>query len=231
MSDTGEELERLLGPVPESGTLSETYMVIPGHQRFELFGCDGALQGRDGDRFRQLLVRIADEVGIDRGLLAVNAIAEHGASIYLAIREVESQEVGLDYWETLRSSVMTSGVSGVTRIRAHPVAGRQFRNEQGNLMPVWAFRNGETALLAFAALLKVYDNRVSAAGTLNRVTRFALVRYAYNRSPRDAVQLAATAAAGTDVLPRTGPAGSSHPLRTATVRAVQGIHLSEEFFT
>jgi hypothetical protein len=126
----------------------------------------------------------------------------------------------------------TSGITGVGRIRARRVAGEEFINEQGNSVPVYAFRDGSTALLAFVALLKLYDNRICTVtrDTLKKVTRFALVRYAYNASPGRAIELAGEAAAGIEVLPRRGPAGPSHPLRTATIRAVQAIAISEEYF-
>jgi len=234
-TDLDRELDRVLATAiknEESTRLALKYFVIPGHNgRYELFSCDGSLKGPEGERFRQLVIRVADEVGIDRGLLAVNAIAENNVSVFLASRHVESKEVGLDYWNTLRHSVLSSGIPGVGRIQA-PDTGRVFRNEAGNDVPIYEFWDGPNALLAFAALLRVYDNRITAAAgpSLPKVTRFALVRYAYNAKPRGALDLARTAASGVEVLPLRGSAGPSHPLRTATVRAVQAIAVSENFF-
>jgi hypothetical protein len=112
------------------------------------------LEERTGERFRRLVIRIAHEVQLDAGLLAVNAIAEHGVSIYLAVREVERQEVGPDYWHSFGRSVLASGVPGVGRIRARRVAGKTFINEQWISVPVYAFHDGATALLGFAAFTK-----------------------------------------------------------------------------
>ncbi|MEW5979309.1 MAG: hypothetical protein AB1898_26240 [Acidobacteriota bacterium] len=215
----------------DASQLAHRYLVIPGHRRFELFGCHRPMEGPQGERFRRLVARIANEVGIDPGLLVVNAIAEHGTTIYLSSQSVENDEVGLDYWDTLQHSVLASGIPGVGRIRVRR-SGNIFQNEQGRNMPGYTFADGPTALLALAAMLKVYHDRISAAGgpSLTTVTRFALVRYAYHASPQRAVELARTAGSGVEVLPARGPAGASSPLRTATIRAVQAIAVSEDYF-
>jgi hypothetical protein len=234
MPEPKDEIDELLAnTVTESSRLSDEYFVMPGYGRYELFGCHRSLESREGQRLRPLVIRLADEVGVDRGLLAVSAVSEQARiSRYLSLREVESPAVGLDYWVSLQYTVSNSGLPGVTRIRSRRIHTRDFENEQHNVLPRYAFPDGPTALLAFAALLKVYDNRILRAGgsALRKVTRLALVRYAYNHSPNDALVLAQKAASGTEVLAVDGPAGKHHPLRSATIHAVQAFAVSEDFF-
>jgi hypothetical protein len=199
-----------------------------------------------GERFRQRVIAVADQVSIDRGLLAVNAIAEltgSGVEIYLTAHEVMNWIVGLDYWDTLQHAVRRSGLPGVRRIRARRLTGQRFLSEAQALkaparrrtLPVYLFANGPTALLAMAALLRVYDRQIVAAAgrPLPKVTRFALTRLKFNPGGNDAIALARTAGTGVDVLPTGGPANATTKqgtLRAATIRAVQAVALSEQYF-
>jgi hypothetical protein len=78
-----------------------------------------------------------------------------------------------------------------------------------------------------------------AWGRFTDAERFALIRFSFNAGPNAAKKLAAQAAAGEDILVRSGPMrvpvrgnpmGTVLPARAATIIAAQAIHLSDTFF-
>ena len=78
-----------------------------------------------------------------------------------------------------------------------------------------------------------------AWGRFTDAERFALIRYSFNAGPMAVKNLAAKAAAGDDILVRSGPMrvpvagdpmGRVIPDRAATIIAAQAIHLSDTFF-
>lgn len=230
MQEIDSIIDRLF-PNRGSSNLSQTYNVMPGHRRNDMFYFDRFLSTQTGRAFISVVRTVANRVGIDPAFLAMNAITEHGMDIYISKNQVFSWQAGLDYWENLSRMVSRSSIQGTSELRARRT-GRMFENEQGNQSPEYAFANGANVLLAMAIVLKFYENEiVQAAGSrLTTHARYALVRYAYNYSRRIAKQKAEQVARGLNPLPIRGAAGPRHPLRTATIRAVQTFTIQEGYF-
>jgi hypothetical protein len=210
--------------------------------RNTLRGFDQNFVGDAGRAFRDRITRIAAMVGVDPGVLAVNALAEIGRSTWMRRGPVENPEVGLDYWHTLRHRVLRAVPAVRGRIRSaivrdatgNPV---HFTNERGvDTGPRYAFRTGQDALLAMASTLAYLQRRLRTsvrAGVyqaLHPAVKFAAIRASYNAGFSRGREMIQRAAEGRDPLIRSGDAGPRRPIRTATLRAGQAIHLSQQVF-
>jgi hypothetical protein len=221
-----------------------------GTGRNELQGFDQAFAGTTGARFRDLIVRAANEFSLHPAILAVNALAETDRAFYMRRGPVSNVLIGLDHWDEQRQQVRRRlGVTFTTSIIVDPgfpnctiVGGVcHFINERGNdTGRMHLFRSGRDGLRAMAAWLRVLEGRlIDSVGNLfgwvgiSEPLRMALIRLSYNpgrNNPRELAQRTlATVEAGGDPrrhFPLTGAGGTSSPLRTSVIRAAQAWHLA-----
>jgi hypothetical protein len=210
-------------------------------RRNELQGFDAAFKGSDGSAFQALVAEVADVVGLDPGLVAVSLLAEvHAPDLWLGAEPVLNIMAGVDYWHS-ESPHIRRAVPGAARISEKLVVDARGRpvswvNEQGNNTgPKHEFASGFDAALAVAAAMAWRHSRLRAAlpdgayDLLSPGVRFMAVRYAFNRGFGAAKHWLTTAGSGA-TLSRRGEIGSAHPRRTASVRAVQAMHVSQTFF-
>jgi hypothetical protein len=206
-----------------------------GEKRDRIDGFDQHFSGKSGARFRNLIETVAAEAGVSPGLLAVNALSERSsAGKWLTSDPVQTQESGVDDWETLAGDIR-SKLPAAPDIPA-TATGEVFENEQGRDIPIVEFGNGRDALRAMAWTLRYAEVRMTedgaaSFGSLPPNERYTLQRYAFNRGIPGAVDLVkSTAASGDSVLVKDGEIGPSHPQRTATVRGAQAVHLANAIF-
>jgi hypothetical protein len=203
-----------------------------------LFGFDSAFAGRSGTDFAARVGAVARRVGLDPGLLATNLLAEiQDRAVWMSPAPLWSHTVGVDYWHDERPRI-GHAVPAAASIRASVVrdaAGvpRHFINERGtDTGPIYQFASGEDAMLALASAVAYRDVRlrrslaIGAYDRLSPAVRFAATRLAFNAGLGRGLQMVRDAAAGRDPLIRRGTTGSSHPARTASLRAGQALHLS-----
>jgi hypothetical protein len=218
---------------------------------------DKQLTGPGGARLRALVERTALQVGIDPGLLAVNALHEDTAgSQYVDNKRLLNTVIGVDYWHTMQHAIKAA-VPLAKTIRAIPLTPSRaqqlgvttdYINEQGqNAGPRYEFADGPNALLAVASALKYFESDLRKTvgddvwARIPAGEQFALLRVAYNKGLDDARKLVKTAAAGTSILVPTGrlfytdaqgrpDPNRFHPRRHATQAAGQAIHLSQTLF-
>jgi hypothetical protein len=240
------------GPPPCSDReIIRRLRVRPGRGRNQLHGFDAQFDGPAGRRLRDMVVRAARRVRIHPALLAVNALAEkQDRTVWLAPGPIANTVVGLDFWDEHRRAVTRRLRLNIptTVQRAPCLPGERvdaqgrciFVNEQGRpTAPIHEFRSVRDAMMAMAARLRVLELELGdAAGrdawsAFPEAVRHALTRYAYNRGPIPARALARRAAraqaAGrnpTRILPPPG----GGPLRIATIRAAQAMHLGNRVF-
>jgi RHS repeat-associated protein len=172
-----------------------------------------------------------------------------------------SDVAGLDFWVTMQAGVKAA-VPAAKDINASQVgwflqepqqeelkkitdAGQRQVFWEKNRLPVVGFTDAKTTLRALAAMTKFHELQLQklvgaeAWGRFTDAERFALTRFSFNAGPNAVKKLAAQAAAGQDILVRSGPMrvpvpgnpmGRVIPGRAATITAAQAIHLSDIFF-
>jgi hypothetical protein len=245
------------GLVVDDATLTSTFGNEPiprergyGRQRVDAFDAD--LQNPD---LASLIERIAAEVEIDPGLLAVVALHElWGGGLLTSKTGVINVAVGVDHWETEAAAVVKD-VPAAKRIQWRPASeawrkshglkpGEKYVQETGKTAGDYiGFKTGEDSFLALAGVLKHREKELErSVGTekWNGIPvgeRFALVRLSFNPGENNVNQLAQRAANGKSILITSGPVYGSpatatnfHPLRYATQAAGQAIHISQHTF-
>jgi RHS repeat-associated protein len=172
-----------------------------------------------------------------------------------------SDVAGLDFWVSTQAGVKAA-VPAAKGINASQVgwflqepqqeelkkitdAGQRKVFIENNRLPVVGFTDAKTALRALAAMTKFHELQLQklvgaeAWGRFTDAERFALTRFSFNAGPNAVKKPAAQAAAGEDILVRSGPMrvpvpgnpmGRVIPDRAATIIAAQAIHLSDTFF-
>lgn len=234
-------------PAPAGGPCSDADIaralgIRADTTRDGLFGFDLEFAGANGTTFRDRVRDVARDVGLDPGLLATNLLAEiQRRATWLSTGPVESQQVGVDYWHEERPKIRAAvpAARGISDSIVTDAAGqpRHFINEVGNdTGPIYRFATGRDGMLALAAAVAWREVRlraVLATGVYDRLpatVRFAGVRLAFNAGFSRGRRLVETAAKGTDPLIRSGPGGPGRPVRAATIRAGQALHLSQSVF-
>lgn len=227
-------------PRPRAWTEPEIRMhfgIERGGRRFQIDEFDDNTTHAMWPQFSQRVRDVANEFGVNPGLLLVNALTESPMTRYMnRVTDVRSYHVGLDYWESAYEKVV-SAVPQARGLEGTPLRDATgeyvFHNENGeDTGRVMVFPNGLAALRAVAAYLKFLEIELSAhvgAATwrsFSAGTRFLLIRYAYNAGIGRAKALATRAASGENIILTTGPAGSDHPHRTGSIRAGQAIDWS-----
>lgn len=211
-------------------------------QRNGLYGFDAAFSTSNGKAFADLVRRVAQQVDLNPGLLAANALAEvQSPAFWLQAGPVRNDEVGVDYWDEERSKIRAA-VPAALLIRDRTVRNASgntipFRNEQGNNTgPKHEFATGPDGLLALASAIAWRQKRLRASlapgrfDALSTPVRFTALRIGFNPGMKFGLRFVRNAAAGRRVLVRQGPAGPHHGYRAATIRAGQAIHLSCKVF-
>lgn len=241
-------------PCPDE-RISERLGVPSGENRDELHGFDDAFEGELGERFRENVIRAARENHISPALLAMILLAEHGRSVYLSRGAVENAAVGLDHWDSQARIIEleTGRIFRTTIVRdaSNPYCtippGEtecHFINERGvDTGRLHAFGSGANAASAVGAwtavLIDRLVDRVNLFGWvgLSEEAQWALIRLSYNPGMNDPLALAQMMVddvnEGRDPLarlPHEGPGGPEHPLRAATIRAAQALHLANTIF-
>jgi RHS repeat-associated protein len=172
-----------------------------------------------------------------------------------------SDVAGLDFWVASQTTVKAA-VPAAKGINASQVgwflqepqqeelkkiadAGQRQVFWEKHRLPVVGFADAKTALRALAAMTKFHELQLQklvgaeAWGRFTDAERFALIRFSFNAGPKAVKKPAAQAAAGEDILVRSGPMrvpvpgnpmGRVLPSRAATIIAAQAIHLSDTFF-
>jgi hypothetical protein len=203
-----------------------------------LFGFDSAFRGRTGAAFAAQVDKTARRVGLDPGLLATNLLAEiQDPATWMKAGPIQSHEVGVDYWDEerprIRKAVPAAKTIKEKIVRDASGQPLHFINEAGNdTGPIHEFATGADGMLALSCSVAFRDARLRdslRAGVYDRLplaVRFAAIRLALNAGLSPARRMVKDAAAGRDPLVRKGPVGPSHPVRTASLRAGQAIHLS-----
>jgi peptidoglycan hydrolase-like protein with peptidoglycan-binding domain len=207
-----------------------------------LFGFDSQFAGASGTAFRDRIRTIAQDVGLDPGLLAANLLAEiQNRATWMSTGSIESPQVGVDYWHEERPKIRAA-VPATRRIRDSMItdsAGQpvHFFNEVGNdTGPKYRFTAGKDGMLALAGALAWREIRLrNAFGTgvydaAPAAVRFAALRLSFNPSFARGKAMIETSSKGGDPLIRSGPGGTGKPTRAATIRAGQALHLSQSVF-
>lgn len=240
-STEGEVLSRATSGCADAD-LARAIGIKEGRRRNDLQGFDASFTGTDGPAFLALVAEVGDAVGLDPGLVAVSLLAEVQApTLWLQAEPVLNIVAGVDYWHE-ESPHIRRAVPAVSRIsermvvdaRGRPV---HWRNERGNdTGPKHEFASGFDAALAVAAATSWRQSRLQgvlppgAFDLLPAGVRFMAVRYAFNRGFGAAKRWITSAGAQGPTLLRRGDISAAHPRRTASVRAVQAMHVSQTFF-
>jgi hypothetical protein len=234
---TGTSGEDLLQTVLLEGSSGSVATASTSSGRPPVTEFDSAFRGTLGQQLSELVASAANEVGMNPGLVAVNAAAEvdRPKEVYLRAGPVSSYEIGVDDYYDKRVDISRK-VPAYSNVRWDPSRVEVNINEQGReVRTVW-FATGRDALLASAVYLK-HGEIVLSTGAANSgndisllpaLVRYMLIRLAFNAGHAAALKYLQGALAGENILVwgprRTGPRWS------ATLHAAQAIHVSQTIF-
>lgn len=184
---TRDPVAHILGEASQpcsDADISRIFGVPQGTGRFKLQGFDSAFDGRKGERFRDMIVSVANEFGIHPAFLAANALAEDDSRddwLRLSPGGIDNIEAGLDFWDEFRRTIkgqlgltFKTTIRPLTDPRCTDVGGechfirREKKKKSGEIEAtdtgrIHRFATGEDGLRAMAAYLSVLEGKLIRA--------------------------------------------------------------------